>query len=126
MKLPLRIAHGVLAALFALSLALQFNDPNPWPWVAVYGVSAVVAGLAAAGRPPRKLAWAVVAVCAAWEIHYLRVGAEHVPFGSLVQDWHMTDQTVVDGREFYALMLMAGWMLVVALAGKPRAQVAVD
>jgi hypothetical protein len=113
MTSPIRIAHGIMAALFALSVALQFNDPGPAPWIALYGACAAASGLAAAGRPPRRFALALLVICALWEIHYLTVGAWRTPVTSLADEWHMTNQNIVDGREFWALLLLGGWMAVV-------------
>jgi len=32
--------------MFALSIGVQYNDPDPWVWVAIYGYGAVVTLLA--------------------------------------------------------------------------------
>ncbi len=106
----LRFLHGLMAVLYVLSAAVQYNDPSPWPWVALYLAAATVAGLTAVGRPWRLLAWLVIAACVAWEIHYLRLGAWHTPFNDLTQEWHMTGENIVNGREFYALIWVAVWM----------------
>ena len=119
MNLALRIAHGVMTVLFLISAAVQYNDPSPAPWIALYLAAATATGLAVAGRKAFGLAVAIIVVCVCWEIHYLRLGAWHTPFGNLTREWHMTDETIVDGREFYALILIAGWMVAVALT-KPR------
>ena len=44
------ISNIILTLLFALFALAQLNDPDPWPWVCWYGLVAVLAGLAAAGR----------------------------------------------------------------------------
>lgn len=44
--LTIRIVNAVLAVLFLLSMAVQFNDPDPVFWVATYGSVAVIAGFA--------------------------------------------------------------------------------
>ncbi|MCX6948086.1 MAG: hypothetical protein NTX39_00235 [Opitutae bacterium] len=121
MSFILRFAHGIMAGLFAFSVTLQFNDPNPAPWILLYGISAVAAGLAAAGRPSRYLAFGVLAICAIWEIQYLRVGAWHTPFSALVAEWHMTNETIVLGREFYALILIGIWMTVIGCTARRNA-----
>jgi len=41
-----------MCALFLLSVAVQYNDPDPYLWMPIYGLAALLAGLAAAGRLP--------------------------------------------------------------------------
>ena len=51
----LRIANGVMAVLFAFAAAVQYNDPDPLRWMAMYGLAMLACGLALAGRLPRLL-----------------------------------------------------------------------
>ncbi len=39
---PVRIVALILAFLFFLFAAFQYNDPDPSVWMAIYGVAAVV------------------------------------------------------------------------------------
>ena len=121
MSFMLRLAHGIMAGLFAFSVALQFNDPNPAPWILLYGMSALAAGLAAVGRASRYLAFGVLAICALWEIQYLRVGAWHTPLSALVAEWHMMNEAIIRGREFYALILIGSWMAVIGCTARRNA-----
>jgi hypothetical protein len=43
-----RVTAGIFAVLFLAGAAVQVNDPDPAGWMAVYALSAVTAGLAAA------------------------------------------------------------------------------
>jgi len=43
-----------MLALFVLSAGLQYNDPDPWVWVAVYLYPAALCGLRLLGR---RIAW---------------------------------------------------------------------
>ena len=47
-----RITAGVFCAVFILSAAVQWNDPDPLAWIALYGIAAVLAGAGAMGRLP--------------------------------------------------------------------------
>lgn len=63
----IRVALAVFAALFVFAAAVQFNDVDPWAWVAVYGVAALLCGVSAAGvRLPVWVLAAVVVVAVAW------------------------------------------------------------
>lgn len=115
MPLALRIAHGTMAALFALSVVLQFNDPSPWAWSVLYALAAGAALLAATNRflCARILGIILLAVGVIAEIPYLRAKAWETPFADLTKEWHMTSNAIVDGREFYALLWIVVWMIVV-------------
>ncbi len=113
MSVPLRIAHGIMALLFALSVTLQFNDIGPAPWIVIYGACAVAAGSAALGRPLRKFALVVLVVCVLWELYYLSLGAWRVPVTSLAEEWTMKNESVINGREFWALVWLGSWMALV-------------
>lgn len=43
----MRIVNGIFFVFLVLSVAVQYNDPDPLVWGAVYGVAAVWCGLAA-------------------------------------------------------------------------------
>ena len=47
-----RIAAGVMCAVFVASTAVQWNDPDPLAWIGLYGLAALLAAAAAAGRVP--------------------------------------------------------------------------
>lgn len=38
-----KVIHYILAALFVGFAALQYNDPDPWLWILIYGSVALVA-----------------------------------------------------------------------------------
>ena len=63
-----RVAFAAFAVLFALSVAVQYNDPDPLPWMALYGCAAVVAGLAAAKRSMLVPAGVVGLVALVWAL----------------------------------------------------------
>lgn len=124
MSLPLRIAHGIMAALFALSVLIQFNDPNPLVWILIYLAAAITTGLAALNKLSyaKILSGLVFAIVLLWEIKYIQLGAWRVRFLDLTQEWHMTNELIVLGREFYALIWVGGWMAAVFLTARSAAK----
>lgn len=46
----MKILNLLLAAVFLLFAIVQYNDPDPWLWVALYGFVAGVAAFAAFGK----------------------------------------------------------------------------
>lgn len=59
----MKAANIVLALLFALFTYFQFNDPDAWLWISIYGLMTVIAGLAATGRSYLPLIGLVALAC---------------------------------------------------------------
>ena len=53
-----------LAVLFVIFAVVQFNDPDPFFWVAIYLLVATVCGLAAVGQYRKILILFGLAICA--------------------------------------------------------------
>ena len=115
------LANGIMLAMFLLSVAVQYNDPDPLVWMGIYGAAALVCGLEIARRAPRWMAPAVALVALAWAASiYSR--ARDVPIASLFAQWEMRDLHVEEAREMYGLAIVAAWMIAVAIAGWRRAR----
>ena len=113
----LRATHAVLGLMFMLGVFVQYNDPDPIPWMLIYGAAALVC-LAAAFRPERLPAWAgwlVAAIAFGWAVAIGRHALGHVPFASMFGAWEMKNTAIEENRETYGLLLIAAWMVVVAL-----------
>jgi len=54
--------NWILAVLFTLFAVVQYNDPDPLAWIAIYVAVAVLCALTALGRAPR---WALIAASVA-------------------------------------------------------------
>lgn len=112
-----RLLSGVMAALFALGAAVQYNDPDPWRWIAIYAAAAVVSGVAGAeGR--LSAAWPAVVggIAAVWGVTVV-VGVEgFAVYGSMFDAWEMAAVPVEEAREATGLVVIACWMA--ALVGR--------
>ena len=119
----MRVVAGVMAALFAVSVYLQLNDPDPERWMAMYGAAAVVAALYALGRCPAWLAGLVTAVALAWAAVWAPrvLGDTHV--ADMFASWRMVNGHAEEGRELgglLAIVLTCG-AIAVAAARRRRA-----
>jgi len=54
-----KLLHGFLALMFLLFAAVQYNDPDPWLWIAIYLVMTAFCVQAARGRYYPIAMWAV-------------------------------------------------------------------
>ena len=119
MSRGLRIAAGVMTGVFALSAAVQWNDPDPAYWIAIYGVSAILAARAAQGQLPLApnlvvlLGYAVLALRALPDLLAAREAA--------FTHWHMLAAGDELAREAGGLWICALWSGVqTALAWRAR------
>jgi hypothetical protein len=118
----LRLLHGLFAALFLLGAVVQYNDPDPLRWIAIYLAAATSCGLVAARRVPRWLPATVGVVALAWAAGLASHVLGKVEPSELVGAWEMKDANVEMGREMYGLVIIAAWMIVILLTGQRRRQ----
>ena len=66
LRIAQRALYGIFAGLIGVMTVLQGNDPDPWRWMAVYGLAAAFCGTVACGWavPPRILGGYLVLVLA--------------------------------------------------------------
>jgi len=118
-----RSAAGVMTALFVVSAAVQWNDPDPAYWIAIYGVAALLAARAAQGQLPLVPNAAAFAVLAALALRALPdlLGAREEAF----THWHMLATRDEVAREAGGLLICALWSGVqtaLALARRTEAR----
>ncbi len=108
----MKIVSLILAALFFTSAALQFNDPDPLFWIAIYGVSGFIALLAAFQKCNPWIILGVLAVCsfeafrlfpAFWT--WLNSGAP-----SIVKTMQAESRYIEVVREFLGLLIVIATM----------------
>ena len=114
-----RILHVVMAALFAWSVYLQHNDPDPIPWMALYGTALALSLAAAAGA---RLRWqpATLALLAfAWSM------VESPAFPKWLENkdkttfyMHTGDDVEEDARETGGLWIVTFWSLVILVEAR--------
>ena len=117
----LRVASAVMAVLFFACVALQYNDPDPVSWMAMYGAAAVVcAAHALRGRVPAALPLVVAGVALAWGAFTVTHIQGRFEWHHLAETMHAGTPQIEESRESLGLFIVAAWMLLVA-AGARRA-----
>jgi len=111
-----------MALLFVFAAAVQYNDPDPLRWMAIYLAAAAACVLALLGRLRWFVPAAVGLVALAWAATLAPHVLGHVRMGEMVEAWEMKDVRVEEGREMYGLLIVAAWMAVLTVAGwrRPR------
>lgn len=116
----LRVADLVLAALLAVAAAIQLNDPDPWPWLAVYGAAAALSAIHAWRPLPRALPALLAAVAGIWALTLLPAAVGRVTPPDLVRAMEPDRPAIEIAREVGGLLLVAGWMAVLVAVPTPR------
>jgi hypothetical protein len=105
-----RIADGLFLLLFAFSVVVQVNDPDPFRWIAIYSVAALACLLG------NQLHWtvpvAIGLVALGWAATLAPNVLGRVPFLSMFEEFEMKSVAVEESREMYGLVLVAFWMAV--------------
>jgi hypothetical protein len=117
-----RIADGIMLVLFLFSVVVQFNDPDPLRWVGIYGLAAV----ACAASLARTIRWwlptVVTSVALVWAATLAPGVIGKVRFLDMFGAFEMKSVAVEEAREMYGLVLVAAWMVVLAVRARTSAR----
>jgi hypothetical protein len=114
----LRAASIILGLLFLLGAGVQFNDPDPFNWVVIYLAASVASFGRAMGRLPRAVPAVVGLIALAWAATLAPQVLGRGEFTSMFGAWEMANTGIEISREFWGLVVIAGWMA--ALTAFPR------
>jgi len=106
--------------MFALSAAVQYNDPDPIRWIAVYGAAAAFCGAALAGRGSRVGPLALMLIALAWAALWAPGVLGRARFADIFAEMEVHDPLVEETREMLGLLIVATWMAVLAWRGAER------
>jgi hypothetical protein len=114
-----RFLDLIMALLFAFAAALQFNDPDPIQWIAIY---AAACGLSLVMFVRRRLTpvmpLAVLAIAIAWAVVIAFGGPAASEYGHMFDAWEMKSPAVEEAREASGLLIVAVWMLVLMIRAR--------
>jgi hypothetical protein len=113
--------------LFTFGAAVQVNDPDPARWIAVYALAAAACLLSLLRRLHWPLPALLGAVALAWAATLAPRVVGRVPFREMFGAFEMRTVGIEESREMYGLLIIAAWMVVLALRaqrGPERARTA--
>ena len=108
-----------MATLFAFAAILQFNDPDPSRWIAIYATASVLSLRVAFRRSVWRPAFLAVAVIAlAWAALIALAGPAVSEYSHMFEAWEMKSPAVEEAREASGLLIVAAWMIVLFVRGR--------
>lgn len=119
----MRIASAcnwLMAALLGLSAALQYNDPDPLSWIALYAAAAAACVLWGLRRVAWPVAAPVAAIAAVWAALLLPDVLGHIAPGDLFLRMSEKGGRVEVGREVGGLLIVVAWMLALLVLERRR------
>jgi uncharacterized membrane protein len=111
-----RILDLTMALLFAFAAALQFNDPDPIRWIAMYAAACAVSLAMCFKRsvvPAIPLAVLVIAIV--WAALIAFGGPAASEYEHMFDAWEMKSPSVEEAREASGLLIVAVWMGVLLI-----------
>lgn len=120
MKKVFRAVNWAMCPLFLLAVVVQYNDPDPIRWMAIYGAALIVCLIVAfRGRIPWLVPVLVAVVALAWSVVGIESGPAANAYTHMFDAWEMKSLSVEEAREATGLLIVTGWMLAV-IAGQGR------
>lgn len=116
------IADALLFLMFLLSVIVQYNDPDPIRWAAIYGAAALVCLLSLFGRVVRWQPLVVGAVALVWALTIAPRVIGRVDPKSMFSAWEMKSEGIEESREMYGLLIVSFWMALVAVRAERSAK----
>ena len=101
----------LFAGLLGLSAALQYNDPDPVLWIALYGAGCLVSIALPRAKPLSAVGLLLGLVCAAWAIYLVHSVWGRIALSDLTNKMSEKGGAVEVGREAGGLLLEAVWLL---------------
>jgi len=104
----------LMAAVLGLSVAVQYNDPDPWRWIAIYGAGAAISAVLPARRGLAIVALVIGLISLAWAIYLIQGVWGIISLSDLPTKMSEKGGAVEVGREAGGLVIEGVWLLVAA------------
>ncbi|MGH7502895.1 MAG: transmembrane 220 family protein [Longimicrobiales bacterium] len=112
------LANAVMLLAFVLSVVVQYNDPDPFLWMALYGLAAVACVLALLRRGHWLFPALLLVLTLGWAAILAPRVLGQVRFLDMFGAFEMKNVGIEESREMYGLLIVAVWMAVLTIAGK--------
>ena len=108
-----------MALLFAFAAAVQFNDPDPIRWIAIYTAACALSlVMFFKRRVPPAMVIAVLVIALAWAATIALGGPTASEYEHMFDAWEMKSPSVEEAREASGLLIVAVWMMVLTIRAR--------
>lgn len=109
----MKFINLLLGLIFILFAAVQYNDPDPLVWMAMYLAVAYVCIFAAFGKYHRYALWAILLVNSIWMLLCVPDFLEWIKMGSpnIASEMKATTPYIENTREFLGLFIC--WLVLI-------------
>ena len=111
----LRVFEFLFALLFLFGALVQYNDPDPLRWMAIYLAASVSCFFAGFNNIGWQFPAAVAVVALVWALIWAPQAFPNVRIEEMFESWEMKNVRVEEGREMYGLFIIFVVMTVVAI-----------
>jgi hypothetical protein len=117
----LRAANYIMAAAFLFFAALQYNDPDPIQWTAIY-LAAATACIFFLRNKLHGLLPAITGVVAlVWACFLAPNVIREKMLPQMLDSAQMMNPAIEEAREMCGLLIVVAWMIVLIVASRIRA-----
>jgi hypothetical protein len=103
----MKVINVILCIIFFLFLGVQYNDPDPYLWMPIYGFVAYICGLAALGKYNKRFILIGLGILSVYTLTYIPDFIAWIKMGmpSIVETMKAEKSYVELTREFGGLMI---------------------
>jgi hypothetical protein len=116
-----KIPCWVMAALFAVCVILQYNDPDPIRWMLIYGAAMGISILLPFDRRVATAGFAVGAVALVWSAVLIAGIWGKVALSDIVEKMSEKGGAVEEEREAGGMLIEGTWLVLMSLYRRRRA-----
>ena len=125
----MKVFNYVMGGLFIISAGLQYNDPDPYLWITIYGVAALLAYMNIVQKHDRFSHLGMLLACLIYgfTLVFKKDGViswfnDHQA-ESLVQSMKATKPWIENAREFGGLMIIAVFLVINLILEKRKTSI---
>ena len=111
----LKILNLIFLLAFLLAALLQYNDPDPIRWVAIYIAAATLCKLQHFKQITPIFPVLLLIICLAWIGMLVPSLTQGVAWTDILDSLAMKTKAVEEAREIGGLVLVASWSAVIAI-----------